>query len=139
MIDESESTAAVCILPAQYWNRRTLKEPWHRLMLAVLVDAIQGYKHNFASTSARDRRDFHEAREWLFSRGEGAPFSCETICHTLDIDPAYLRDELRRWRAARVSTNSLGVAEKHHALFERRRAKVKSVRRFGSRARIHTS
>lgn len=46
---EPESIDAI-ILPAQYWNRGILKEPWQRLMLAVLLEAIQSYESNYAST-----------------------------------------------------------------------------------------
>jgi len=44
---EPESIDAI-ILPAQYWNRGILKEPWQRLMLAVLLEAIQSYESNYA-------------------------------------------------------------------------------------------
>lgn len=86
------------VLPVQYWRRRKLDEPWQRLMMAVLVDGIRCYQTNFTATSGERRLLFGEAAEWLFATSDYGPFSCDTICHAVGIDPEYLRDGLRRWR-----------------------------------------
>ena len=58
------------ILPVQYLGRRRLLEPWQRLMLGVLCDAIRRYQVNLTSNTGEQRRLFTEAEEWLFARSE---------------------------------------------------------------------
>lgn len=102
MIEESGLLVPTAILPAQYWQRRTLTEPWHRLMLAILVDAVRCYQRNLHSSAPKDRRDFREAQEWLFSDADSGPFACQAICHVLGVDTDYLRERLRQWRLERT-------------------------------------
>jgi hypothetical protein len=97
MIEESGLLVPAAILPAQYWQRRTLTEPWHRLMLAILVDAVRCYRRNFHSSAPKDRRDFRKAQEWLFSDADSGPFAYQAICHALGVDAGYLRARLREW------------------------------------------
>jgi hypothetical protein len=97
MIEESGLLVPTAILPVQYWQRRTLTEPWHRLMLAILVDAVRCYQRNFHSSALKDRRDFREAQEWLFSDADSGPFAYQAICHALGVDTDYLRERLRQW------------------------------------------
>ena len=84
------------ILPSQYFGSigggGLCSE--QRLMLAVLVDAInvlQGWRH---LGSARKRRAFAEAGQWINSRGTSYPFSFESICDALGIDFEMLRRRL---------------------------------------------
>jgi hypothetical protein len=84
------------ILPAQYFgamgSARLCSE--QRLMLAVLVDAInilQGWQR---LGSARKRRAFAEAAQWVNTRGTGFPFSFDSICDALNIDSEVLRHRL---------------------------------------------
>ncbi len=102
MIDETDSTFPVTVMPSQYYERETVTEPWHRLMLAVLIDGIRCFQNNLESTTAEGRRDFREAQEWLFSNADSGPFAYHAVCHVLGIDGSYLRDRLRRWFIAHV-------------------------------------
>jgi hypothetical protein len=84
------------ILPAQYFGAmgavRLSSE--QRLMLAVLVDAInilQGWQR---AGSARKRRAFADAAQWVNTRGTGYPFSFDSICDALSIDSDVLRRRL---------------------------------------------
>src|SRR5579863_9929915 len=95
---ESTDTLAFTdiILPAQYFGAMgggaLCSE--QRLMLAVLVDAInilQGWQR---LGSARKRRAFAEAAQWVNTRGTGFPFSFDSICDALNIDPEVLRRRL---------------------------------------------
>jgi hypothetical protein len=84
------------ILPSQYFG--AMKGGGlgseQRLMLAVLVDAInvlQGWHH---LGSARKRRAFAEAAQWVNIHGTHYPFSFDSICDALGIDFEMLRGRL---------------------------------------------
>lgn len=62
-------------------------EPLEQLMLAVLLDAMRCYRGKFGSASVRGRIGFHEARQWLFDRYSEAPFSLNSVCSVLGIEP----------------------------------------------------
>jgi len=83
------------ILPSQHFRPRNKQAPEHRLMIAVLRDALDCFeKHRFA-TNARCRRLFREAKQWLLSEETGWPYSFECICAVLDLDPNAVRQRLR--------------------------------------------
>jgi len=84
------------ILPAQYFGAlgSVGLSSEQRLMLAVLVDAInvlQGWRR---VGSARKRRAFAEAAQWVNTRGTNYPFSFDSVCDALEIDPDVLRSRL---------------------------------------------
>jgi len=87
--------SADIILPSQFFDGmggQNLSAE-QRLMLAVLVDAInvlQGWNRH---TSARKRRDFAEAGKWISIRGD-ASFSFDNICDALNINSEMLRERL---------------------------------------------
>ena len=66
-------------------------------MFAVLADAIGCFLKYRFSTSNRSRRCFREAEAWLMFEPKEGPFSFESICETLGLDPGYLRRGLRLW------------------------------------------
>jgi hypothetical protein len=83
------------ILPCQFFDgigRKSLSAE-QRLMLAVLVDAINVLQGWHRHTSARKRRDFAEAGIWVTSPGD-APFSFDNICDALNINPHMLRERV---------------------------------------------
>jgi hypothetical protein len=65
-----------------------------RLMLAVLVDAINILQGWHRLGSARKRRAFAEAGQWVNTRGTHYPFTFDSICDALSIDPDILRQRL---------------------------------------------
>jgi hypothetical protein len=94
------------ILPAQFFEgcrKNAALEPEKRLMLAVLTDAVRCYQVGWKAQRTSRIRAFHEAEAWLFSARSYGPFSFESVCHTLDITPDYLRRMLRRWRIRRLA------------------------------------
>ena len=85
------------ILPSQYFS--TIGSGGlsgeQRLMLAVLVDAINVLQSWHGGGSARKRRDFAEAAQWVNTRGTSHPFSFDSVCDALEIDSELLRSRLR--------------------------------------------
>ena len=88
------------VLPEQYGNvARRCMRPEHRLMLAVLEDAVRAYQTGCASDGGERRLHFRETAEWFASDDTEWPFSFVPICQHLGIEPEYVRAGLRRWRA----------------------------------------
>jgi hypothetical protein len=64
-------------------------------MLAVLVDVIKVLHSWQGSGGARKRRDFTEEAQWVNSPGTTHPFSFDSVCDAVEIDPELLRSRLR--------------------------------------------
>jgi hypothetical protein len=73
--------------------------PEHRLMLAVLEDAVAVYQAGCLSQRLGSRRLFRDTEVWFASDDTASPFSFVTICELFAIDPEYVRSGLGRWRA----------------------------------------
>ncbi len=86
-----------CILPAQFSRvrRTTSAEGEKKLMLAVLADAICCYIGNMNAPSQAARLKSLEVQEWFNARDRQALFAFENICDMLDLDPDWLRRELK--------------------------------------------
>jgi hypothetical protein len=85
------------ILPSQYFESIGCVglSGEQRLMLAVLVDAINVLQSWQGGGSARKRRNFADAAQWVNIRGTAHPFSFDNVCAALEIDSALLRSRLR--------------------------------------------
>jgi hypothetical protein len=85
------------ILPSQYFGALGSVGPSgeQRLMLAVLVDAINVLHSWQGGDSACERLNFDEAAQWVNSPGTTHPFSFDSVCDALEIDPELLRSRLR--------------------------------------------
>ena len=79
-------------------------QPEKRLQLAVLEDAILTFERSVGVDGARPRRLLAEVDAWLASDATDWPFAFVTICHTLNIDPDYVRAGLQRRRHPDVTT-----------------------------------
>lgn len=92
------------ILPEQFHHRaaRSLRGE-QRLMLAVLLDAINIYSKHTADWEHHKRRLFVETRRWIDSEDKQWPFSYLRVCEALDIDAVRLRRTLRARRRAACS------------------------------------
>ena len=93
--DDLQSTPDI-ILPSQYFELTGTQKlsSEQRLLLAVLVDAInilQGWRE---TASVRKRNMFAEAQQWVVSPGESKPFCFERVCEGLGIDAERLRHQL---------------------------------------------
>src|ERR1700730_7255056 len=80
-----------------------------RLMLAVLVDAINILQGWNRMSRARKRRTFAEAAQWVLMQGSNYPFSFDNVCDALNIEPEMLRQRLRGLARGRGVTDRLGV------------------------------
>jgi hypothetical protein len=100
------------ILPSQYFGAiggsGLCSE--QRLMLAVLVDAINILQGWNRSGSARKRRAFAEAGQWVNTKGTVYPFSFDSICDALTIDPEILRRRLSALTVGHAAAARLGVS-----------------------------
>ncbi len=93
--DYIPSEAAV-ILPSQYFASvgSTGLSGEQRLMLAVLVDAINVMQSWQSGGSVRKRRNFAEAAQWVNAHGTSCTFSFDSVCDALEIDSELLRSRL---------------------------------------------
>lgn len=84
---------------AQFYRttkRTYYASPEHRLMAAVLEDAVATLTTDQRRCSKRQQREFRETLVWLKSYDEDSVLSFESICEALAIDPDYLRQGLLR-------------------------------------------
>ncbi len=82
------------MLPSQYSDRRRSRTPEHRLMMAIIHDALECVeKHRFARDRHR-RRLYDEARYWFLVQERDWPYSFEGICSALDLDSNAVRERL---------------------------------------------
>jgi hypothetical protein len=80
-----------------------------RLMLAVLVDAINILQRWNRMGSARKRRTFTDAAQWILMKGTNYPFSFDNVCDALNIDSEMLRRRLGVPARGHGATNRLGA------------------------------
>ncbi len=89
------------VLPSQFFlgpSRRAALRGEHRLVFAILEDAIRVYLKECTARRPRGRHLFRKAEEWIFSTDSRWIFSFERVCEVLQIDPQYLRRGLLGWR-----------------------------------------
>jgi hypothetical protein len=67
-------------------------------MSAVLQDALRAFCQYAEVDGGRAARLFDEIASWFGSTDATWPFSFENICDALDLDPAWIRGLLARWR-----------------------------------------
>ncbi len=93
------------LLPVQYndlMRRRSTLEGEHRLMYAVLEDAVDCYLKHMNAKTRRQRILFYEVRNWMEARNRVGLFTYNTLCETLGVDAkglkAALEDRLKKSR-----------------------------------------
>lgn len=89
------------VLPEQFSERASLKRSERgekRLMLAVLEEAVATFQRHVDARSRHGERVFREAEDWIQSQDTAWPFAFENICHSLEIEPDFLRGGLARWK-----------------------------------------
>jgi hypothetical protein len=94
------------LLAAEYLDeqhKRTLVEPEKRLLLAVLADAIDGFRGNRSARYGNKKRTFEEVQRWIFEAQGDWVFGFENICSALGLDPEYIRGGLVRWKKKQLS------------------------------------
>jgi hypothetical protein len=87
------------LVPVQFYDltrRRGSLDGETRLVFAVLEDAVRCYVKNVHSTRRSDREQFEEVSAWFESREAArTPFSFESVCDVLGIEPSTLRKQLK--------------------------------------------
>lgn len=94
------------ITPEQFYDSRrddSAIRPVKKLMLALLEDALRCFQNNAEAKGGPRKRLFTEAEEWLICEGGQGPFSFDTVCETLGIEPRFLRRGLLEWRQQQLS------------------------------------
>ena|SRR5690349_24869202 len=71
-----------------------------RLMLAILENATEDFQKYALATDKRHLQLFQDAEEWIFDSEDHSLFSFASICEHLQLDPEYMRQGFRRWKAA---------------------------------------
>ena len=84
-------------------------------MLAVLQEALATFRRGLNSSVPMDRREFLDVDDWIRSRDFDWPFSFESICSELRIDPDHVHAGL--------------AAVKRKAFVSRTTARGRQVRR----------
>src|SRR6185295_8323989 len=69
-----------------------------RLMIAILEDAVNCFMKQLHATDPKARQLYLDAEEWISAEDPSWFFSFENVCNTLDLNPAYLREGLLKWR-----------------------------------------
>jgi hypothetical protein len=88
---------AEVILPVQYFGMLTGGSKLcseQKLMLAVLVDAVNVIQSFKRSGTARKRRAYSEALRWVETSGNSEILSFESICEALDVEFGFLRQRI---------------------------------------------
>jgi len=113
------------LLPVQFTEllqRPSERTPEHKLMAAVLEEAIRTFCRCAGAPGARCRRLFREAAEWFASHDVSWPFAFANVCEALALEPEWIRRALQRWQArhategAGLPTLRLRVAGSRHAV-----------------------
>ena len=89
------------LLPQQFFGsaQNRILEGERRLMLAILEDAVSCFQKYAGTSTHRGERLFSDAEAWFFEETDtGWPFSFESICGILDINPEYFRRSLLKWK-----------------------------------------
>ena len=86
------------LTPSQFYDSRRgtqTDDPLRRLMFAVLRDALICLSARLGS--AVRPRDVREAMEWVGNETDDHPFSFNSVCDSLGINPGALRTALKDW------------------------------------------
>jgi hypothetical protein len=103
------------ILPAQFYPARrgsASVEPIMRLMAGILIDAVRCFQNNFEARNASRQREFTEAELWIFDDKGTGPFSFQSVCDSLEVDPRGLRNSILRWQERRRSGERLRMVRR---------------------------
>jgi len=94
------------VMPAQFYPARrgsAALEPIMRLMAGILIDAVRCFQNNCDARTQARRKEFKEAHFWIFDDNGIGPFSFQSVCDALEIDPAALREWIGRWQKNRLA------------------------------------
>lgn len=89
------------LLPQQYFaalQRKRFPNGEHRLLIAVMRDAIECFQKHIHAHDAKRRQLFVEAEAWIGNEEDRSAFSFINVCDTLGMNPDYVRTGLLQWR-----------------------------------------
>jgi hypothetical protein len=97
--DSSSLFEQETLLPDQHadLHRAAHRNGEHRLLYAVLEDAVRCWQMYQSATTTRGQRLFCEAATWFADQDDSAPFTFIAICQLFDLEPDYVRAGLRLW------------------------------------------
>jgi hypothetical protein len=87
-------------------RRRSYPDPTHRLILAILEDAIHCFQDNLRARDPKRRALHLEAERWILSEDRTWIFSFENVCEMLGLEPGYLRSGLIRWKERQLASRA---------------------------------
>lgn len=82
------------LLPSQYFPPRRKQSPEHRLMIAVLYEALHCLETHRFAINLEGRRLFRDAQDWFLADEKNWPYSFECICAVLDLEADAVRERL---------------------------------------------
>lgn len=82
----------------EQWQGSGCLQSEKRLMLAVLLDAIECFQKYALLPGPHAKRLFENAQDWIFQNNRDWPFSFINVCEAMEIDPGYLRKGLSEWK-----------------------------------------
>jgi hypothetical protein len=77
--------------------------PEKRLILAVLEEAVHCFQKYISAAGRRSRALFRDAEEWIMEENSDWPFSFESSCLALGLNPGYVRRGLLHWRGQKIA------------------------------------
>jgi hypothetical protein len=77
-----------------------------KLMLAVLLAAVECFQKHVLAQSVWEKKLFQEAEDWILEKNTDWLFSFENICETLQLHPDYIRRGLLVWKEAKRKPHS---------------------------------
>lgn len=88
------------ILPAQHFaaiQRKKFPSGEHRLLVALIQDAIECFQKHMHARDAKRRQLFLDAQGWIGSEDDRGVFSFNNVCMLLGMNPDYVRQGLSEW------------------------------------------
>jgi len=93
-------------------SKRNLRDGEKRLMLALLESATEDFQKYLFANGKRSQELFQEAEDWFLETDSASFFSFENVCEHLELDPAYVRQGLMRWKAAKLDQQLRGSGDR---------------------------
>ena len=89
------------LLPIQYFaalKRKRFSCGEHRLLVAIMQDAIECFQKHLHARDSKRRQLYIEAEAWVNAEEDDGTFSFDNVCDLLGMNPDYLRQGLLSWR-----------------------------------------
>jgi hypothetical protein len=89
------------LLPIQYFaalKRKRFSCGEHRLLVAIMQDAIECFQKHLHARDSKRRQLYVEAEAWINAENDDGTFSFDNVCDLLGMNPDYLRQGLLSWR-----------------------------------------